>query len=1460
MMSGLLFGLLYAKAQAPVANFSATPTAGCGPLTVKFTDESTNSPTSWSWLFGNGQLSSNQNPTITFSTPGTYNVRLIVHNAAGSDVAEKDGYITVYPSPSPGLSSNLNVACAPANVQFTDNSTPGQGNIISWLWTFGDGSSSTSQNPLHVYTQTGYYNIGLQVTNSGGCSNNIVQYRYIRVVNGVQPNFEFNQSSTSCVAPYTGQLLNQSAGPGNLTYSWTIGNGATPSSSADTSPIVTFPSNGQYNVNLSVSSSLGCSATIQQTLNLTGSMTTINGPTVACVNTPVTFADGSTPAAPSSDWSFSDGTNNSGGSVIKTFPATGTYTVNLTDKYAACTASATKTVNVINPPTPDFTVTPTGGCKAPLTVQFTDQSTTNPAGNVSGWLWDFGDGSPTSTQQNPTHTYATAGNFTVTLTAMGPGGCSNSVTKSAVVNVQAPTVTIGGTLNACVASTSTFHMAAPIANVNAPDGVAGYSWSAPQSVEGSSTSATPTFSYAAAGNYTISVLVTTKGGCTATASAAVQIGTPISFDFTMSPASPVCNNNPVVFTATAPSGLNFYWEFGDQGASTTTVPTTQHAYYDAGSHPVTLTVTSNGCPQSVTHPLVILPPFAGFGFTVPDCNNESNIQFTDTSQIDVANYGPVTRTWDFGDGSPVDNSNSVTVTHQYPATPQTYAATLTVQEGSCTNQISHTVTIGSVTASFTPAAGTNECVNKQVILNSTSTPASLISTYYWLVDGHPISPPLTVTRWQWTFTTNGPHTIELQAVDQYGCKATPAMQNVQVVGPIAQFTENPLAGGCKGAPLPFSDQTQTDPNTTTITAWSWNFGDGSKPGSGPTPQHTYSDTGSYTVQLTATDNAGCFDTVSHLIQITSPIANFFPPDSFYCPNALETFVDSSQGYGLAETWTFGDASAAASTGVHTYTNNGTYPVTLSITDKNGCTSTITKKVLIQTPIAAFNSYDTTAICLPLQSIFAAHGQYYDSLYWNFGDGTTSTLDSTSHFYNSYGLDTVKLFLQGPGGCLDSASYRVRVTNPATTTLSYGPPLSACDSVPVQFHIGPPPYSFFTLTFGDNAADSSQNTTPFHTYHNPSEYLPTLILTDNTGCIYYENTGQNITVLGATPYFSVNKGAFCDSGTVIFTDYTISNDGFATETYLFGDGSADQSQTGGTGGFGTNHFYDQVGNWPATLQVVTHDGCKESYTDTIHIYQTPHPAITVPPITCAGLIQFQGSVTTPPVDSIIWSWNFGNGQTSKRQNPTVPMSPGTFTITLDASVPFGCIDSAKSSVTINPPPDINGPNQVTVPLGIPVTIPFTYSADVVSYNWTPTLNLSCTDCANPVATVTVATTYTVSVTDANSCTGSDTILIKTVCNDKNYWFPNTFSPNGDGVNDYFYPRGTSLYNIQSLTIFNRWGQQVFQRMNFPANQQNMGWDGTFAGKPAPVDAYVYIAEVICENAQVITISGNVTLVR
>jgi PKD repeat protein len=165
------------------ANFTADPELGVAPLIVQFTDLSSGDPTEWSWTFGDGGVSTLQNPEYTYTTPGTYTVTLTVIGPGGSDVQEMVNLIFVqYPAPIADFSGDPTGGVAPLDVNFISLST---GEIDSYFWDFGDGGSSTEQNPDYIYEEPGIYNVTLTIVGPGG-SDEMVKENYITVVEPAQ--------------------------------------------------------------------------------------------------------------------------------------------------------------------------------------------------------------------------------------------------------------------------------------------------------------------------------------------------------------------------------------------------------------------------------------------------------------------------------------------------------------------------------------------------------------------------------------------------------------------------------------------------------------------------------------------------------------------------------------------------------------------------------------------------------------------------------------------------------------------------------------------------------------------------------------------------------------------------------------------------------------------------------------------------------------------------------------------------------------------------------------------------------------------------------------------------------------------------------------------------------------------------------------------------------------------------
>ena len=307
----------------PVANFTANVTEGSAPLTVQFTDTSTNSPTQWNWDFGDGTNSTEQNPVHVFSGEGTYSVTLVTTsgNVASNPKSMNIKVNSVSTPPVASFTADPTEGSAPLTVQFTDTST---NSPIQWNWDFGDGNTSTEQNPVHVFSGEGTYSVTLVAINGDGSSDpESMNIKVNRVL--TPPVVDFTAQQTG---PLTVQF-NDASSNSPTQWNWDFGDGST---STDANPAHVYAAAGTYTVNLTVSNADG-SDTASKAITVTGTSASpiasfTLAPQVGHSPLTVKFTDRSVNAA-SIKWDFGDGTTSTESNPSHTY-TTGFYIVRLT--------------------------------------------------------------------------------------------------------------------------------------------------------------------------------------------------------------------------------------------------------------------------------------------------------------------------------------------------------------------------------------------------------------------------------------------------------------------------------------------------------------------------------------------------------------------------------------------------------------------------------------------------------------------------------------------------------------------------------------------------------------------------------------------------------------------------------------------------------------------------------------------------------------------------------------------------------------------------------------------------------------------------------------------------------------------------------------------------------------------------------------------------------------------------
>ena len=557
-------------------------------------------------------------------------------------------------------------------------------------------------------------------------------------------------------------------------------------------------------------------------------------------NTPpfqVNFIDQSTGPITSYFWTFGDGNTSTLANPSHAYAASGFYAVSLTVVGPGGSDTLMQNIQIVEvfpPPVASFSATPLSG-GTPLVVSFTNAS----SGIITGYSWDFGDGS-TTTVSDPINIYPNAGTYTVTLTITGPGGTDTATATIQVYDTPVASFTANPTISGLPANIG-------FNNTSSGD-ITSYSWDFGDG--NSSNLVNPTHTYSAIGSYTVTLTVTGPGGADI-ASTTIQVVGPPTANFT---ANPLIGAPPLTVNFTdASSGTitSYAWDFGDGNSSTITNPS--HNYAANGNYVVTLTVTGPG--GSDTHSEIITVadvPVASFNANPTVVGVGVPVDFTDTSTGIIT-----TRDWDFGDGN---SSTATNPSHNYSSVG-TYTVTLALTGPSGSD--SATTTIQVVAAPIANFAANPTVATIGTPINFTDASTGVISTYSWdFGDGN----SSTATNPTHNYAATGTYTVTLTVTGPGGSDTASTTVDI-VLTPVANFTVNPMIVEL-GTPINF-----TDASTGTITGYSWDFGDGNS-STIASPSHTYATTGTYNVTLTVTGPLGSDSHTETVQVVNAPVANF----------------------------------------------------------------------------------------------------------------------------------------------------------------------------------------------------------------------------------------------------------------------------------------------------------------------------------------------------------------------------------------------------------------------------------------------------------------------------------------------------------------------------------------------------------------------------------------------------------
>jgi len=1288
---------------------------------------------------------------------------------------------------------------------FVSTSTVNQGVIDSYLWNFGNGATSTLQNPTYTYPSSGTYTVSLTITGSmGGCPQTTTQQVMVypppiasagpdkSVCAGQQAtltasggvSYQWSNSVNTqsiTVSPLTATTYTvtatdangctasdnavvsinptpvASAGPnkavcigaaatlngsGGTTYLWA------PAATLDNSAIATPVANPTITTTYSVtvSNSNNCSATSSMVLTINNLPVGNAGPNNAlCIGNNTTLnATGGT----SYLWSPAATLNNAGiASPVATPTATTTYTVTVTDANG-CTATSNKIVTVNPLPLAE------AGNNVPICLNL---STTLNASGGTSYAWAPPTGLSSSSIASPVASPVATTTYTVTVT--NSNNCS--ATDNLIVTVNSlPPASAGPNKSICTGNNT---------QLNGSGGTS-YLW-APAATLNDNTLATPTANLTVTTTY--SVTVTNANGCTATSSMVLTVN-PL----------PVANagpNNTICLgfntTLNASGGTSYAWS---PAASLNNAGIFNPLATPTATTTYTVTVTdNNGCSATSNNIVTVnLLPVANAGTDQIICLNQSaNLTASGGSQFH----------WSTG-----ANSQSINVS---PTINTTY--TVTVSDN---NSCSATDDVFVVVHPLPPAeAGTNQAI---CIGNTATFIASGGNLYNWSpaadlnnsAIASPVASPTVTTTYTVTVTDNN------------GCSATDNL--ILTINPLPPASAGNNASICLGH--------NTTLNASGGTSYLWSPSGNLSSANIANPIASPTVTTTYTV--TVTDNNACSATSSVILTVST-----LPPADAGSNAAIcldqSTTLNASGG----NSYVWSPISGLSNPNIANPAANPlvTTTYTVTVTDNSGCSAT-DNVILTVNPLPPANAGNNVSVCL----------------------GTSTTLNASGGVSYSW----------SPGNSLSNANIAAPVANPTVNT-TY--------TVTVTDNNG--------CKQTDNVAISILSLPPANAGNNTAICLgQNASLTASGGVSYHWDTGGNTATISVSPDSTINYTVTVTDGNGCSqTDNVIVTVNYPPPANAGPDLIICTGETGNLNASGGvfYHWSPAAGlSNPDISNPIATPAIKTTYivtvtdvntctaTDDIIVSIFPAPVITLTADVYNGCVPLLVNFTDSSTQDIhTWLWDFGDPSSgvmnnSVQQHPAhLYQTPGTYSVSLTVVTTDGCQKSVSynNMITVYPDPIAAfTPDPAFGSIEYPYITFIDNSIDAYSWFWNfgdPASNLNFSTLSDPTHKFTNEGNYiiTLTVQSQYGCIDSASGMIR-ILPGYTIYIPNAFTPNIDGLNDYFMAYGTNIVEFK-MYIFDRWGKIMFE-----SDDINVGWPGRSSEADEPLIQDVYVYKIIAKD--------------